>query len=230
MRVEIWSDVVCPWCYIGKRRLEEALERFDHSEDVDVVWRAFELDPRAPATREGDYATRIASKYGTSGEQAQAMIDRMVAAGAGDGLDLRFDISRPGNTFAAHRLLHFAAERGCQDELKERLLRATFTEGEPIGDRGVLVRLAVETGLDADEVQSVLDSERYAGEVRADEQRANDLGISGVPFFVIDGRYAVSGAQSPDVFLDVLEQAWAERPQVKVLAGDDSCEGDNCAI
>jgi predicted DsbA family dithiol-disulfide isomerase len=230
MRVEIWSDVVCPWCYIGKRRFEQALDKFDHRDEVEVVWRAFELDPNAPVTREGDYATRIATKYGTSREQAQAMIDRMVDAGAGDGLDLRFDISRPGNTFDAHRLLHLAGERGRQDEVKERLLRATFTEGEPIGDRGVLARLAVDAGLDPDEVQTVLDGDRYSTEVRADERRAHELGVSGVPFFVVDGRYGVSGAQSPDVLLDVLNQAWAERPQVSVVADGDGCEGDNCAI
>ncbi|MCU1350800.1 MAG: 2-hydroxychromene-2-carboxylate isomerase/DsbA-like thioredoxin domain [Acidimicrobiales bacterium] len=232
MQVEIWSDVVCPWCYIGKRRFEQALAQFDHRDEVEVVWRAFELDPSAPAVREGDYATRLAEKYGSSPAQAQAMIDRMADAAAGDGLDFRFDIARPGNTFDAHRLIHLAAEHGLQDALKERLLRATFTEGEPIGDRGALARLATEVGLDAGEVQAVLDGDRYAEEVRVDEQRAGRLGISGVPYFVFDERLGVSGAQSPDVLLDVLEQAWAERPKIAVVASgaEGSCEGDSCAL
>jgi predicted DsbA family dithiol-disulfide isomerase len=230
MRVDVWSDVVCPWCYIGKRRFEQALSQFDHRDDVEIVWRSFELDPGAPAVREDDYATRLATKYGVSRDEAAGMIDRMVNAGAGDDLDFRFDVAQPGNTFDAHRLLHLAAGRGRQTVLKERFLRATFTEGEPIGDRAVLARLAVETGLDAEEVTDVLEHDGFADAVRADEQYANALGINAVPFFVIDSRYGVAGAQSPDVLLDVLEQAWTERPQVRVVAAGHGCEGDSCDV
>ncbi len=220
MKVEIWSDVVCPWCYVGKRRFEAAVSRFAHRDEVEVVWRAFELDPTAPVAREGAYPDRLAAKYGMSVTDAQAMIARMVAAGAHDSLDLRFDLARPGNTFCAHRLLHLALDRGVQDDLKERLLAATFTEGAAIGDPEVLERLAVEAGLDAHEVRSVLQGDAYATEVRADERRAKALGITGVPFFVVDGTYGVSGAQSHDVLLGVLEEAWAGSHRLVAAGGD----------
>ena len=233
MKVEIWSDVVCPWCYIGKRRFEAALARFEHRDQVEVVWRAFELDQSAPATREGDYAERLAAKYRVPVAEARAMIDRMVSAGAADGLEMRFDRARPGNTFAAHRLLHLALDRGVQDQLKERLLAATFTEGAAIGDVEALAGLAAEVGLDADETRSVLDGDAYAAAVRTDERRAAALGISAVPFFVIDEAYGVSGAQPPDVLLAVLEQVWAEtHPLSMVATGGDApgCTGDSCDV
>jgi predicted DsbA family dithiol-disulfide isomerase len=146
MRVEIWSDVVCPWCYVGKRNFEAALSRFEHRDEVEVIWRAFELDPSAPTEREGDYATHLARKYGMSVDQARKMIATMTETGARAGAALDFERARPGNTFDAHRLIHLAGERGVQDAVKERFLRATFTDGEPIGDRSALLRLAVEAG------------------------------------------------------------------------------------
>ena len=235
MKVEIWSDVACPWCYVGKRNFEAALAGFAHRDEVEVVWRSFELDPKAPATRSGDYAGRLARKYGVPVPEAQAMIDRMTAVAAGVGLTFRFDVARPGNTFDAHRLIHLAAARGIQDAVKERLLRAAFTEGEPVGEREALVRLAAEAGLDADEARSVLESEAYADEVRADERQAAAYGISGVPFFVVDETYGISGAQPPDVLRNLLERAWADThpPSLVLAAGDAAapgCEGDSCAV
>jgi len=232
MKVEIWSDVVCPWCYVGKRRFEAALARFEHRDHLQVVWRAFELDPSAPRARDGAYTERLAGKYRVSVAEAQAMIDRMVTAGAADGLAMRFDLARPGNTFDAHRLLHLALDRGVQDALKERLLAATFTEGAPIGDPDTLVGLAAEVGLDPDEVRATVDGDAYAAEVRADERRATALGISAVPFFVVDGAYGVSGAQPPDVLLGVLEQAWAESHPLTLVTGGDApgCSDDSCAV
>ena len=233
MKVEIWSDVVCPWCYIGKRRFEQALAGFAHRDEVEVVWRSFELDPHAPAERTGGYAEHLAAKYGRTLEQAQQMLDSMTATAAAEGLDLRFDLARPGSTFDAHRLLHLAGERGVQDAVKERLVRATFTEGEPIGDHETLVRLVAEAGLDADEARAVLASDRYAAEVRGDEQQAQAYGISGVPFFVVDGRYGVSGAQPAEALRQVLAQAWAERSPLQVVTGGapaPGCEGDACAV
>ena len=233
MKVEIWSDVVCPWCYIGKRRFEQALAGFPHRDEVEVVWRAFELDPSAPAERAGGYAENLAAKYGVPLAQAQQMIDTMTSTAAQDGLDLRFDTARPGSTFDAHRLLHLAGERGVQDAVKERLLRATFTEGEPIGDAETLVRLVAEAGLDADEAREVLGSDRYAAEVRGEEQQARAYGISGVPFFVVDGRYGVSGAQPAEALGQVLAQAWAERSPLQMVASGGSapgCDGDTCAV
>ncbi|HUQ64139.1 MAG TPA: DsbA family oxidoreductase [Acidimicrobiales bacterium] len=229
MRVDIWSDVVCPWCYIGKRRMEDALSRFDHAADIDVVWRAFELNPSAPATYDGDNTDRLARKYGVSRAEAEAMNERVTRIADDEGLAFRLDIARPGNTFDAHRLLHLAAERGRQDELKEELLAAYQARAEAIGDHEVLVKAAVTTGLDEVEVRAVLQSDRYGDDVRADERAAQEIGVTGVPFFVFDGRYAVSGAQSSDVLLEVLQRAWTERPPVQVVAGD-ACGPEGCEV
>ena len=234
MRVEIWSDVVCPWCYVGKRNFEAALSRFEHRDEVEVIWRAFELDPSAPAEREGDYATHLARKYGMSVDQAAKMIQMMTGTGAKAGITLDFERARPGNTFDAHRLIHLAGERGVQDAVKERFLRATFTDGEPIGDRAVLLRLAAEAGLPEHEAATVLESDTYAAEVRAEESLALELGISAVPFFVIDRTLGVPGAQPPDVILGALERAWAKTARPLDLAGDTvaapGCDGDACAV
>ncbi len=235
MRVEIWSDVVCPWCYVGKRRFEAALAAFPHRDQVEVVWRSFELDAGAPRERVGDYAQLLADKYGFAVSQGQEMIDTMTRAGAVDGLDLRFDRARTGNTFDAHRLLHLADasdEPGLQDRLKERLLRATFTEGEPIGDHETLVRLAAEAGLDAVEARAVLASDRYAAEVRADEAQARAYGITGVPFFVVDGRYGVNGAQPAAALTEVLTTAWAQSQPLEMAgtAGAPGCDDGSCAV
>jgi predicted DsbA family dithiol-disulfide isomerase len=232
LRIDIWSDIACPWCYVGKRHLEQALDKFAHKDEVEIVWRAFELDPSAPRVRDTSqtYAERLAKKYGTQTPQAQVMIDRMTATAANDGLDFRFDRIRPGNTFDAHRLLHLAHERGVQDALKERLMRAYLTEGEAIGERDVLVRLAGEAGLDETEARDMLDSEGYTAEVRQDEALARELGITGVPFFVLAGRLGVSGAQPADVLLGALDRAWSEhtRPQIEQFAEGAACGPDGC--
>jgi predicted DsbA family dithiol-disulfide isomerase len=233
MKVEIWSDVVCPWCYIGKRRFEAALARFPQRSQVEFVWRSFELDPHAVASTQvqGDYGDRLAAKYGRSRAQAQQMLDDMTATAATEGLDFRFDLATGGNTFDAHRLLHLAQERGLQDPLKERLDAATFGQGLSVSDHDALTALAVEVGLDEAEVREVLGSDRYADAVRADEARAQAYGISGVPFFVVDGRYGVSGAQPAEVIEQVLTQAWAEsNPLLVTTGGGESCEGDSCAV
>jgi predicted DsbA family dithiol-disulfide isomerase len=213
MNVEIWSDVVCPWCYIGKKRFEAALARFEHREELDIVWRSFELDPAASHELSGDYPSRLARKYGVSVEEARAMIERVTRAGAGVGIEFRFDIGRPGNTFDAHRVIHLAGDHGVQVAMVQRLFAAAFTEGRPIGDRDTLAALATEVGIDADEAATMLDSDRYAAEVRADEQEARALGITAVPFFVFDRTHGVAGAQSPEVLLEVLRQAWHHAAQ-----------------
>ena len=235
MMVEVWSDVVCPWCYIGKRRFEAALALFAHRDEVELVWRSFELDESAPpsAAGQGTYAERLASKYHCPVIEAQAMIDNMTATAAKEGLDFRFDLARPGNTLDAHRLLHFALEHGRQDELKERLDRATFTEGSPVSDHSALRALCSQVGLPEAEVNAVLTSVRYSEAVRADEAKARAYGISGVPFFVIDGRYGISGAQPADAVLQTLDKAWSEHsPLTLVTPGRSSpaCEGDSCAV
>ena len=233
MKVEIWSDVVCPWCYVGKRRFEQALGDFAHRDAVEVVWRSFELDPTAPAERPGPYADHLAAKYGLDLDRAQQMIDGMTSTAAADGLELRFDRARGGNTFDAHRLLHLAAEQGLQDAVKERLMRAMFTEGEPIGDADALVRLVAEVGVDPERARSVLAEGTYAGAVRADEEEARRLRITGVPFFVVDRTYGVSGAQPVEVLLQVLERAWDETSQpapAAVGAPAAGCDDASCAV
>jgi predicted DsbA family dithiol-disulfide isomerase len=224
MHVEIWSDIACPWCYVGKRRFERALAEFEHRDEVTVTWRSFELDPAAPPEAAGEYAERLASKYGMSREQAQSMIDGMTETAAGEGLDFRFDRARGGNTFDAHRVLHLAREHAIEDALKERLLRAYFSEGALISDHATLQRLAVEAGLPADEVADTLASGRFADEVREDERTARSFGISGVPFFVVDRQYGASGAQAPETLLQLLRQA---RP-IQLVADGDACGIDGC--
>jgi predicted DsbA family dithiol-disulfide isomerase len=209
LTVDVWSDIVCPWCAIGDRRLGAALAAFAHRDEVEVVWHAFELDPSAPAVREGDQVEHLARKYGRSVAQAREMIQRVIDTAAKDGLDLQLFRARGGNTFDGHRVLRLAAERGVHDAVKDRLFRAYMTEGEPIGDRDVLARVAGEAGLDPAEVREVLAGDRYAEDVRADEEAARAIGVTGVPFFVLGGRLAVSGAQPAEVLVRALEQAWA---------------------
>jgi predicted DsbA family dithiol-disulfide isomerase len=202
--VEIWSDVVCPWCYIGKRRFEAAVDQFDG--EVEVVWRSFELDPGAPAVREHTATEHLAAKYGMSVEQAQASHAKMTDLAAEEGLEYHFDRARGGNSFDAHRLIHLAAAHGKQAEAQERVMRGYFTEGLPIGDREALIALGDELGLDA---RAALESDEYAEAVREDEMLAQRIGIQGVPFFVLGRRYGVSGAQPADVLVQALEQACA---------------------
>lgn len=230
LRIDVFSDIACPWCYVGKRRLEAALAQFPHRDSVEVVWRAFELDSAAPRVRDPavSYSERLSQKYGTTLAQAEAMLQRMTEVAAADGLQFRFDRIRPGNTFDAHRILHLAHERHVQDAVKERLLRAYMTQGEAIGEPEVLVRLAAEAGLDAAEVRALLSSDRYGREVRADEQEARSLRISGVPFFIIGGRYGLSGAQPSETILGALTQAWAETRAVAPLVEGATCGPDGC--
>jgi predicted DsbA family dithiol-disulfide isomerase len=210
MLVDIWSDVVCPWCYLGKRRLEAALEQFEHRDAVEVHWHSFELDPGAGPSSDTPSAERLAAKYGMGVEDARARHAQLERMAAAEGLQYHLDRTRGGNSFAAHRLHQLAIDRGLSDAVMERLMRAYFTEGEAIDDHEVLVRLVTEAGVDADEARAVLDSDRYAEEVRTDEGTAARIGIRGVPFFVLGRRFGVSGAQTPDILLEALQKAWDE--------------------
>lgn len=215
VEVEIWSDVVCPWCAIGRARLGSALAGFAHRDEVRVRWRSFELDPGAPREREGERAVHLAGKYGVSLDAARRMEDRMASVAAEEGLEFRFDRARDGNTFDAHRLLHLAWDEGgpaLQDTVKEHLLRAAFTDGEPVGDPDTLVRLGAQAGLDEAAARSVLDTDRYADAVREDEEAARRHGVSAVPFFAIAGTYGVAGAQPAEVLRQALERGWEAGP------------------
>ena len=230
LKLEVWSDIACPWCYVGKRRLEGALKQFAHQSEVELVWRAFELDPGAKAERPRDvsHVEFIARKYGMSVAQAQKSTDHLVQLARAEGLAFDFLNIRSGNTFDAHRLVHLGYDRGLQDAVQERLMKAYFEQGELMSDHGTLARLASEAGLDGSEVADVLAGDSYALAVRADEARARELGITGVPCFVFDRQFAVSGAQSSEVLLNALQQAWSERAPAVALTEGAVCGPEGC--
>ncbi len=230
VKVEIWSDVACPWCWVGKRHVEEAAASLDRP--VDIRWRAFELDSSAPKELDAsiDYVDRLARKYGTSRDGAQQMIDRMVEVGRQRGLDFRFDRARPGNTFDAHRLLAWATDSGKQTALKERLFEAYMHEGKSVADHETLVQIAEDVGLDPERAQSILSSDDFAKEARADQATAGRLGVTGVPFFVIDGRIGVQGAQPPEVLLSAFKKAIADAPAETPAAQGPNCGTDGCEV
>jgi predicted DsbA family dithiol-disulfide isomerase len=232
--VEVWSDVVCPWCFIGKRQLEAAVARFGHGDEVSVEWRSFELDPAAPPTSELPMSEILQRKYGMSAEQVASTQQRITGLAADLGLEYHLDEVQAGNTFDAHRLIHLAGTHGLSDAMKERLMVAYFTEARPIGDRATLTELAAEVGLDPAEVDDVLSGDRFGAEVRGDEARARALGASGVPFFVIDEAYGVSGAQPAEVLLGALEQAWTASHPLSMVTGatdaGEACDDGSCPV
>ena len=233
MQIEVFSDVVCPWCYIGKRRLEQALATFPQADEVTITYRSFQLDPTAPRRSEETLEQHLASKYGRTLDEARQMNQRVSDVAATVGLDFRLADAQRGNTFDAHRLLQLAAARGVQPELKERLMKAYFTEGALVSDHDELTALAAEVGLDATEVGAVLAGDDHADEVRADLALARGFGITGVPFFVIDRTYGVSGAQEAAVLTDVLTRAWSETHPRTVVSSDgpvDDCADGVCEV
>jgi predicted DsbA family dithiol-disulfide isomerase len=230
MLVEIYSDVVCPWCYIGKRRFEEALARRSDA-DVTVVWRPFQLDPNAP-TAPSPVVDAYARKFGGP-ERAVQIIDHMSSVAREAGLEFHLDVAQRSNTLDAHRLLWFALQQGgpaVQDALKERLLQAYFVDGEHVGSHAVLARLAAEVGLDEDEVLAFLDGDGGRAEVRAELNEAYERGITAVPTFVFDGRYSVPGAQDPELFVRVLDKLGAERAPVPAGHDARTCTDDACEV
>lgn len=213
IQVEIWSDIMCPFCYIGKKRFEAALAQFPHHKSVTVTYRSFELDPNAERDQAHDVHDMLAAKYGMSREQAKSMNENVGQAAKEAGLTFHFDTMVLTNTFDAHRLIHWAAAQGKQAEMTERLFLAYFTQSRHVGDQAQLAVLAEEIGLNAEAAADMLASDDYTDAVHADEQAARQLGISGVPFFLFNRKLAVTGAQSADVFLDALQQAWEASQQ-----------------
>jgi len=230
MQVEVWSDVVCPWCYIGKRRLESALQQFPHRNQVEVVWRSFQLDPSVPEGSTHPTLPALAAKYGSSVEDMRANMSRVEEVAAGEGLhyDLANGIS--GNTLHAHELLHLAAERGLGPELKERLLHAHFEEGRSVFEVDSLVSLAVEVGLDETEAREALADRRYLPAVHQDAATAQALGATGVPFFVVDRKYGAAGAQPAELLLQILERAWADAHPLLTVPAAEGCDDGSCAV
>jgi len=207
MQIEIWSDVICPWCYIGKRRFEVALAAFPHKEKATVIWRSFELDTKSPSQYSETLIEMLSHKYHVSLQEAENMNAHVSSLAKEVGLEYHLSEARPGNTFDAHRLLHFAASRQVGDMAIERLMHAYFAEALPVGDRAALASLAPEFGISTQDAMAMFESDAFVEAVRADETRASTLGISGVPFFVIDGKIGISGAQPVDVFADALSQS-----------------------
>jgi predicted DsbA family dithiol-disulfide isomerase len=241
MRIEIWSDVVCPWCYIGKRRLEKALAVLTSTGsiggEVDIVYRSFQLDPSAPAVATQTIAEHLGAKYGGGADVGQQLIDRVEAVAAEEGLLFRMGEAKRGNTLDAHRLLHLALAAGpeVQARLKEELLAAYFLRCENVADHDVLVRSATAAGIDEVRARELLAGDDYADAVEADIRRASALGANGVPFFVVDEKYGVSGAQPTEVFGQVLQRAWDDaHPKLDMVGGQDAsaeaCGPDGCAI
>src|SRR4051794_2069820 len=226
MKVEIWSDVACPWCYIGKRRFEAALDNFEHKDQVEVHWRSYQLDPTLPEHYDGTETEYLSQMKGLPQDQVRQMFAHVKAQAAGEGLAYDFDRIVVANSFTAHRFIHLASEHGLGAEAKETLLSGHFEHGEDIGDVDYLVRTGVGLGLDEAEVRKALEGTRFTDEVRADIAEARALGVTGVPFFVLDRKYGISGAQPAEVFGQALAQAWAERSPLTVLSG--SADGPAC--
>ncbi|MCU6792066.1 DsbA family oxidoreductase [Paenibacillus sp. WQ 127069] len=229
MNIEIWSDFMCPFCYIGKRRFEAALEQFPNKNHVEVIYRSFELDAHSERDVPHGVDEMLASKYGMSLEKAKEMNAGVAAQAQSVGLTFKFDTMILTNTFDAHRLAHFAAQHGLMREMTERLLHAYFTESKHIGDHQTLAALAAEVGLNQEEALQMLSGQAFTAEVRSDEEEAGKLGVRGVPFFVINRKYAISGAQSSEVFLGALQKAWEEdQPLTLLNTSDSTAEGGAC--
>ena len=230
MKVDIWSDVVCPFCYIGKRKFEKALEQFSAKDKVEVEWHSFQLDPELEYKEGQSVHEYLGKRKGGTTADGKKMNDYMTGVAKEVGLEYNFDKAIINNTFDAHRLLHFAKEKGVQNEMKERLFKAYYTEGKNIGDINTLVQLAGEVGLNEEAVRAVLNSDVYAQEVRMDQYEAFQIGVQGVPFFVFNSKYAVSGAQPTEVFEQVLSKVWQEeKPALIVAEGEGFCDiNGNC--
>lgn len=231
MKIDVWSDFVCPFCYIGKRRLEEALESFPHRDEVDVVYRSFELDPNAKKTSDESMAEHLSAKYNVSHEQAEGMCENMRKQAANENLTFDFINMKPSNSFDAHRLLHYAAQEGQMDKMAERLFYAFFTETKDLSDHATLMTLGEEVGLEGAKISAMLKSEEFSKEVRNDESLGSQLGIQGVPFYVFDQKFAVSGAQPLEMFQQALNKAWEENQKFDVIGNEgDSCTTDSCDV
>ncbi|MDN5558481.1 MAG: DsbA family oxidoreductase [Ruaniaceae bacterium] len=231
MKIDIWSDIACPWCYIGKRRFESALAEFPHRDQVEVTWHSYQLDPNLPEHYDGTEAEYLVSRKGMPEAQLRQMLAHVTEQAAGEGLSYDFDSLVVANSLRAHQLLHLAKEHGAANEVKEALLSAHFEKGTDIGDADELVRIGLGAGLDEQEIRAELDSGSRITAVQGDIREAASLGIQAVPTFVLDMKFAVSGAQPSEIFASALDQAWtASHPVLQSLATGDACGPDGCAI
>lgn len=235
MKIEIWSDYVCPFCYIGKRKLEQAMNQLAHKDKIEIYYKSYELDPHAEETSDQSIHHLLAKKYDMSVEQMKQMNEKVMRKAAEVGLVYDFDIMKYTNTFDAHRLVKAAAKQGKEKEMVDRLFKAFFTEGKLISHHQTLIELATEVGMDPEKVETVLDSCKFTRHVRDDEEQATEIGVQGVPFFVFNEKYALSGAQPFEVFVEVLEKVWEEEcadPELQSLTSTNRetsyCTGEDC--
>ena len=233
LKVQIWSDIMCPFCYIGKRRIEEALQNFEHKEAVEIEWKSYQLDASFIASPEDNMVEHLAEKYRKDNDWAQNMLDNMTQNAKAAGLDFHFEKAVLANSFNAHRLLHLAKKYNLANDLEELLFKAYLTEGKDINNLDTLSKLGIEVGLDEESVAQVLNSDAYGTEVQKDQEEANAIGVQGVPFFVLDNKYAISGAQPASAFLETLEKVWQEgkfeiKPTLLNTTDGESCGIDGC--
>ncbi len=230
MKIEIWSDVMCPFCYIGKRNFEKALTQFAEKEKIEIVWKSFQLDASVPDIATESYEEYLVKRKGLSAEQVKGMLQNVTQMAREAGLDYHFDRSVIVNSLKAHRLIQFAKTRNLGDEAEERLFHAFFTEGKSIADIDTLTQLGVEIGLDATELQVAFTDERYAYQVNQDIQEARQIGVNGVPFFVFNRKYAISGAQPPQAFLETLRKSFDEWQKLNPQPKLNIQQGNSCSI
>ena len=230
MKIEIWSDVMCPFCYIGKRNFEKALTQFAEKEKIEIVWKSFQFDASVPDIATESYEEYLVKRKGLSAEQVKGMLQNVTQMAREAGLDYHFDRSVMVNSLKAHRLIQFAKTRKLGDEAKERLFQAFFTEGKSIADIDTLTQLGVEIGLDATELQAAFTDELYAYQVNQDIQEARQIGVNGVPFFVFNRKYAISGAQPPQAFLETLRKSFDEWQKLNPQPKLNIQQGNSCSI
>ncbi len=233
MKIEIWSDFSCPFCYIGKKRFESALQKFEHSDEVDIVFKAYQLNPAAEKNMDGDAYNAFAKNHHMTLEEAKKRLDATTQNAKSVGLDFRYDLMQMTNTFDAHRLAKWANQFGLEQKLTDRLMKAYFTEGYNLSDVDTLVQLAVEVGLNGDEARKILVDTQYSNDVRHEINEAKRIGVQGVPFFVVNRKYGISGAQQEEYFLAALEQIWEEdHPQETLTAEEEAgfCTDESCSV
>lgn len=233
LNIQIWSDIMCPFCYIGKRRIEEALQNFKHKDLVTIEWKSFQLDANFIAAPDDNIIDHLAEKYRKDSDWAQIMIDNMTQNAKNAGLDFHFEKAILANSFHAHRLLHLAKKYNLANELEELLFKAYLTDGKNVNDLDTLSKLGKEVGIDSEEIKQVLESNEYAKEVQQDIEQAQAIGVQGVPFFVFDNKYAISGAQPATTFLQTLERVWQEgnfdsKVTMVNTTKENSCDIDGC--
>jgi predicted DsbA family dithiol-disulfide isomerase len=230
LKIQIWSDVMCPFCYIGKRKIEEALSQFENKDSVAIEWKSFQLDPSFVATPNENIADHLAEKYRRDTDWAKSMLENMTENAKNSGLDFHFEKAILANSLNAHRLLHLAKKHNLSNEIKELLFKAYLTEGKNVNDWNTLQEIGQEAGLNIDEIKQLIETDTFTKEVRADQQEAQGLGVTGVPFFVFDNKYAVSGAQPTDVFLKTLQKAWKEGNFNTSLQLQNPSDANSCGI